>query len=48
MQGLKKLKEAIEQHRENKDINIKYKTPLTSKRQASLSRHTARFARTSN
>lgn len=31
MQGLKRLQEAIERHRENKDINIKYKTPLTSK-----------------
>jgi len=30
MQGLKRLQEAIERHRENKDINIKYKTPLTS------------------
>jgi len=29
MQGLKRLQEAIERHRENKDINIKYKTPLT-------------------
>lgn len=31
MQGLKRLQEAIERHRENKDINIKYKTPLTGK-----------------
>lgn len=31
MTGLTRLKEAIERHRENKDINIKYKTPLTSK-----------------
>ena len=30
MQGLKRLQSAIERHRENKDINIKYKTPLTS------------------
>ena len=32
MQGIVKLREAIERHRENKDINIRYKTPLTSKR----------------
>ncbi len=31
MQGLKRLQEAIERHRENRDINIKYKTPLTGK-----------------
>lgn len=31
MQGIKRLKEAVQKHRENKDINIKYKTPLTSK-----------------
>ena len=30
MQGIMRLKEAIERHRENKDINLKYKTPLTS------------------
>lgn len=30
MQGIKRLQSAIERHRENKDINIKYKTPLTS------------------
>ena len=29
MPGLNRLKEALERHRENKDINIKYKTPLT-------------------
>lgn len=31
MQGIMRLKEAIERHRENKDITLKYKTPLTSK-----------------
>lgn len=31
MQGIKRLKEAVQKHRENKDINIRYKTPLTSK-----------------
>jgi hypothetical protein len=36
MQGLKRLQEAIERHRENKDINIKYKTPLTSKSDSTL------------
>ena len=30
MQGVMRLKEAIERHRENKDINLKFKTPLTS------------------
>lgn len=30
MTGFTRLKEAIERHRENKDINVKYKTPLTS------------------
>ena len=30
MTGLKLFKDAIEKHRENKDINLKYKTPLTS------------------
>lgn len=29
MTGFTRLREAIERHRENKDINIKYKTPLT-------------------
>lgn len=29
MTGLTRLKEVIERHRENKEINIKYKTPLT-------------------
>ena len=29
MQGINRLREAIERHKENKDINIKYKTPLT-------------------
>jgi DNA-binding MurR/RpiR family transcriptional regulator len=32
MQGFNRLKEAIERHKENKDPNLKYKTPLTSKR----------------
>ena len=32
MQGISRLKEAIERHKENKDINIRYKTPLTGKR----------------
>src|SRR2546421_1404413 len=32
MQGLSRLKEAIERHKENKDPNLKYKTPLTGKR----------------
>jgi hypothetical protein len=36
MQGLKRLQSAIERHRENKDINIKYKTPLTSEYTPSL------------
>lgn len=30
MTGFNRLREAVKQHRENKDINIKYKTPLTS------------------
>lgn len=29
MPGLNRIREAIERHRENKDINLKYKTPLT-------------------
>lgn len=29
MQGLKLLKEALERHRETKDINVRFKTPLT-------------------
>lgn len=32
MQGINRLKEAIERHKENKDPNLKYKTPLTGKR----------------
>lgn len=39
MQGLKRLQEAIERHRENKDINIKYKTPLTSQSSCVLLLH---------
>jgi len=31
MQGITRFKVAIERYRENKDINLKYKTPLTSK-----------------
>jgi len=31
MQGIMRLKEAIKQHHENKDINLKYKTPLTKR-----------------
>ena len=31
MTGFTRLREAIERHKENKDINIKYKTPLTGK-----------------
>jgi hypothetical protein len=31
MQGINRLKEAIERHKENKDPNLKYKTPLTGK-----------------
>jgi hypothetical protein len=29
MQGFNRLKEAIERHKENKDPNLRYKTPLT-------------------
>lgn len=29
MTGITRLREAIVKHKENKDINIKYKTPLT-------------------
>lgn len=32
MQGISRLKSAIERHKENKDINIRFKTPLTGKR----------------
>jgi hypothetical protein len=31
MQGINRLKEAIERHKENKDPNLKYKTPLTGR-----------------
>jgi hypothetical protein len=40
MQGIKRLKEAVQKHRENKDINIKYKTPLTGKSEPSPHPHT--------
>jgi hypothetical protein len=40
MQGIKRLKEAVQKHRENKDINIKYKTPLTGKTEPSPHPHT--------